>query len=158
MRKLYIVYIIPATCLQNRNDTVYKAKDLYCSEMFVARKEYLNSQQVDWLILSEFHGLIWPDAVLTQYQPKQLSEEEVTLRIDRALSKEIIANTLFSVLELTQPKGVSLSEWRENILNDTQLVLVGDTEFIDLITPKLSLAGVHVSAIPPCEFNILQSA
>ena len=140
------IYLVAASEMQKRDKTAREAKDLYNSPMFCACREFVEAIEADWLILSEMHGLIWPYTMLAAYNPKHLSDDEKMHRIERAISGDVIANTLISSLELTYPGEITSAEWRRQILNETKFTLLGDADFLDLAMTELTIAGVEVES------------
>lgn len=137
------IYLVAASHEQV-NEKASEARELYKSEVFTACKAYVEEQQKEWLILSEFHGLVWPTTKLSPYDTRLFSDEERISRIERALEPEVIANTLISTLGL-QPDGQKpLAQWRRDILRNTEFILLGESESLSLAMTELSLAGVHV--------------
>lgn len=137
------IYVV-AACHEQVDVNTSEAKDLYRSEVFKACKAYVEEQQKEWLILSDFHGLVWPTTKLSPYDPRLFSDEERISRIERALEPDVIAYTLISTLGL-QPDGRKpLAQWKQDTLRNTEFILLGKSESLSLAMTELSLAGIHV--------------
>ena len=54
-------------CVKTKNPGPMKAKDLYSSPLFKARREYAESRGVPWFILSARLGLVDPELVIPSY-------------------------------------------------------------------------------------------
>ena len=138
------VYLVAASHEQNRDVMAVEASELYTSDVYEASKAYVEELQKPWLILSEFHGLVWPTAKISPYDSSLFSDEERITRVERALEAEVIANTLISTLGIQPDGGKPLTEWKKEILQTTEFVLVGDSQSLSLAMTELSLAGVNV--------------
>lgn len=135
------VYVVAGTATQNRGAKALPARDLYSSPLFKSHKDHLIKNKANWLILSDMHGLVWPDAMLAPYDPDLMGDAEKAHRLGRALQKNVVANTLIMSFCLQQPAGLSQFEWRENILKTTTFVLVGESETFSIAMTELSLCG-----------------
>ncbi|EPR7483960.1 TPA: DUF6884 domain-containing protein [Vibrio parahaemolyticus] len=138
------VYIVAGTACQNRAERALPARDLYNSPLFNTHKEYLLNSDANWLILSDMHGLVWPDTMLAPYDPDLMADSEKTHRLERALHKDVVANTLIMSLGLQQPAGLAPREWRDNLLKTTTFILVGESETLSTAMTELALTGATV--------------
>jgi hypothetical protein len=138
------VYIVVGTACQNRDERALPASNLYNSPLFTSHKEYLLHSEANWLILSDMHGLVWPDTMLAPYDPDLMANSEKTHRLERALQKDVVANTLIMSFGLQQPDGLTPGEWRDSLLRATKFFLVGESETLDAVMTELSLTGATV--------------
>jgi hypothetical protein len=55
------------SCAKNKRTGIRPARDLYNSPLFNSIKDYLNSKNIDWWILSAKYGLIHNRTVISDY-------------------------------------------------------------------------------------------
>lgn len=65
-------------CVKKKLSVRARAKDLYCSPLWLGRRAYAESSGRPWFILSALHGLVDPDELLDPYDfaLKELSPPE----------------------------------------------------------------------------------
>lgn len=141
----YNVYLVAASDVQDREQTACEAKDLYKSPMFCACKTFVEVQESPWLILSDMHGVLWPDAMIAPYDPTQLGDDERMVRVERALNHDVIANTLISILGMSPPAGTTAANWRKSLMKDTTFTLLGESDSLGMAMTELTLAGAKVN-------------
>ena len=138
------IFIIASSRQQHENKKVLEAQDLYASPMFCACKEFVESRRSNWLILSDMHGLLWPCMPLAHYESQSLSDLEKELRLERALSKDVVLNTLISTLNLTNSSGYTITEWRSKLSCNTKFILMGGTDILRSAGGALTASGFQV--------------
>ncbi|EJL6460716.1 hypothetical protein NMR92_001340 [Vibrio cholerae] len=140
----YEVYIVSASVEQNWSEKAIEAHSLYTSPMFCACKTYVEKKGVPWLILSDMHGVVWPDTMLAPYNPEQLSDKEKVHRIERAFDPDALASTLIVTLQIQPERGLAVTQWKKRILTETKFTLLGESDSLSLAVTELGLMGAHV--------------
>ncbi|EGQ7973583.1 hypothetical protein I7Z51_002506 [Vibrio parahaemolyticus] len=140
----YNVFIVSASVEQNWSEKATEARSLYTSPMFCACKTYVEMKKTPWLILSDMHGVLWPDTMLAPYDPDQLSDQEKIHRVERAFDPDAIASTLICILQIEPERGLSVADWKKNILSETKFTLLGESDSLSLAVTELGLIGAEV--------------
>ena len=92
------IHILGGCEQQNDIERCYSASNLYNSQFFSLSKRYMELLGNDnWLILSEYHGLIWQGAMLVPYSSRAMSTQEKTRRLDVNLNESNIEKLLLSM-------------------------------------------------------------
>lgn len=138
------IFIVASSPIQNTNVTVLEAQNLYKSSAFSNCKHFVLKNKYDWLILSDMHGLLWPYISLTNYDSNSLCDLEKEHRLERALSRETVANTLISCLGLKNNERLAPIEWRNKVLRETKFTLLGNTDFLKSAGSLLATLGSTV--------------
>lgn len=124
------IYIFSGSELQVNDYPALEAKSLYSSEQFIKNAQLAERMRINWLILSDMHGLVWPETMLAPYDKECMQEAEKSMRLKRALQPDIVANTVISALHLQCPRGLGISEWREKISQEYLFILIGEDDSI----------------------------
>ncbi|BDP33398.1 hypothetical protein R7D97_16690 [Vibrio sp. Vb5031] len=140
----YEVYIVSASVEQDWSEKAIEAHSLYTSPMFCACKTYVEKKGSPWLILSDMHGVVWPDTMLAPYDSAQLSDQEKSHRIERAFDPDALASTLIVTLQIQPERGLAMSQWKKNILSQTKFILLGESDSLGLAVTELGLIGSQV--------------
>ena len=60
--------IVLVSCAKSKRSRQSQARDLYCSPLFKAQREYAEAISDQWFILSAKHGLLEPDRQIAPYE------------------------------------------------------------------------------------------
>lgn len=68
--------VVLIQCTKSKRDTATEARDLYDSTYFDAMRQWAESTELPWFILSAEHGLVSPGTVLEPYDAFRLSDTQ----------------------------------------------------------------------------------
>lgn len=111
------------SCVGQKSDEPQPAKDLYQSQWFLKARKYVESQGLDWHVISAKHGLIHRDAVIEPY--------EQTLNDMPAGDRKVWASKVFEQILQALPNGGQVQ------------IFAGD-KYRDYLIPMLEDAGYSV--------------
>jgi hypothetical protein len=66
--------LVIVTCVKEKRKGRQKAKDLYISDLFKKMKQYAETYDYDWRIISAKHGLIDPEDIIESYEEESLDQ------------------------------------------------------------------------------------
>ncbi len=139
------IYILAGCELQNDTEKCYSASELYNSNFFNLSKRYMKVLNNDnWLILSDYHGLIWQGAMIAPYSSNSMNRKERISRLENNLRKENIEKLLISVGVLSHDIiNEELRKGKSSMSNVT-FILIGDTPSLRQASELLSNVGAKI--------------
>lgn len=139
------IYVLAGCEQQNTENISYKACDLYQSHFYGLSKKYMKTlDNSDWLIMSDFHGLVWQGMMLAPYSTSAMTWAERKSRITTNLAQANIEKLMVSMGVLTWPKVEQALEHGKSTLSSITFVLLGDTPSLRLTEELLKKAGAKV--------------
>jgi hypothetical protein len=111
------------SCVKSKRRYPCAAKDLYCSTLFTAQREFAEALSKQWFILSAQHGLLHPDQRIEPY--------EKTLNGASSEEKKVWAREV----------SVSL---KERITESDRIVITAGESYCRYLVPLLESEGHEV--------------
>jgi len=136
------IYIIPGSTEQAKEGNIVSASDLYLSDQYKLCKRMMIQLELNWLIVSQVHGLIWPEMQISNYEQAIMSDAEVNGRLTRVMSCNEIHQTLAAMMH-DHKLAVRLRGLEVCLLGDTPELRFAANEFHNLkVKVKTPLFGM----------------
>ena len=136
------IHILSGCAKQRDTETCYPASDLYKSDFFGLSKRYMQSLGNDnWLILSDYHGLIWQGAMLAPYCIDLMQWKEKKRVFDVNLRSSNIEKLLISLGVLDLGMINNAHKKGKSSLSNITFILIGDTPSLRYANELLNRAG-----------------
>jgi hypothetical protein len=115
--------IVLISCVKTKRSLPSSAKDLYCSLLFEAQRDYAEAVSNQWFILSAKYGLLEPD--------EQIAPYEKTLKAAPAAEKKVWTDRVWAELE------------RRTTSSDLIVITAGE-DYCHYLLPLLHKRGYQV--------------
>jgi hypothetical protein len=115
--------VVLISCVKSKRDYPCAAKDLYCSPLFKAQRQYAQAVSRMWFILSAKYGLLEPE--------QQIAPYEMTLKAAPAPEKKRWASDVFTALQ-------------QKIVPSDKIVITAGESYCRYLLPLLRAEGFQV--------------
>lgn len=152
------IHILAGGELQNDTETCYSASELYKSNFFNLSKRYMRSLNNDnWLIFSDYHGLIWQGAMIAPYSSDSMSRQEKKCRLEINLRSANIEKLLISVGVLNPEIINDALKSGKSPLSNVTFILIGDTPSLRQVNELLKNAGAK-TRMPMMNLSVIKQS